>query len=111
MPDPFGVQDLVAVEEGELGIHQVDALLEDGDGFFHLFYEGDEVIVRERIGAFALKGEGNLPKGGEVPGAVGGGGADEEVAVRLGLVGVEVRMQGFSKHPVEVAEFLGCLQT
>lgn len=113
--DPLGVEDLIAVDEGELVVHKVYALLVDGYGFLGLFYEGEEVLVGkvvkavEAVNVVGLDEEVYLPKGLEVSKVVGSGCLDEEVALFPALVWMEVRVEGLGNGAVEVPQFCGLL--
>ena len=107
--NPLGVKDFVAVDEGELGVHKVYALLEDGYGFLGLFYEGEEVLAGDVLYVLGLDEDGYLAEGLDVSLSVGAGGLDEEVALFPALIGMEVRVEGFGNGAVEVAQFCGLL--
>ena len=110
--DPLGVEDSVAVDKGELGVHQVYAFLEDGYGLSGLIYQGEEVFVGKAVEGVKVVGldeKGYLAEGLDISFAVGAGGLYEKVALFPALVRMKVWVKGLGNHPVEVPEFFGFL--
>lgn len=108
--DPFFVHKLFAVDERELLVHPCNAVLEFFDGLPGLVDQAREIHVGDVLHGLVGEGQGDLAQDVDVADAVGGDGFDEEVFALLVGIRMEVGVQAFGDHPVEVAELPALLQ-